>query len=1113
MDPFAGRPGTRIPRLMNAGLGILLLAWVSVARAADVLPPDPVLAQVGTYTALAFAVVGQGSFTYRVDAPAGWNVVTPSGRVTLTGNGVVFVTVMVPRDVVAGSLHSVRLMLLDSEGVEASAEGKVRVGAFAAVTLQQVPELSGDLTSPLTFQTTVTNRGNQRDRVLLKTAYASWRVGIEPASVVLEAGQHRTVNVTVTPTATVSNGYRNVFYLVATSTNDPTATVRVPVVSRWYAPGTRGERTASPRLVVSLDTGLQAGATLRSGIWDASLGYHVAPSVSGELSDYVSADATTDRLAGNLQQPFQNVPSGVSVGVEGPDWNASVDAYVGRYAVRTTFGVGDWDLQIGGRVVPSSGDTVYGLRLGGISRIPGLDLELGASTTARADHRTDTLSADYGVALSDAVDLGLGANVSGFAAGDNPYEVVAGVRQSLGWRDSDYEVQEVYSGVPQGGLHTVGLSGGWRYPYPYGVRASTSYSLSPYGNRWTNYLTLYGYPGYGLSLNVRGSYVRDQAAATPRADWTVSPGALWAFSLGGRAGGSVGVGYTHGDTLEGAGPTWDRYSASFGASYGGARLQASGYYRESTPYADTPPLWQLKGAIAAGYKLGFGTDLSVGYGYQQRRTDHLEVEDDIRAAWLQTYPSGVQSLLAYGRTLKPIEPSSLETVSVGVSVPNFLGQGFRLNAAYSLSSPTSVLDFDTAPTHRFSVGIAHTFTFGFDTPDALIQAFGGRRGAELSGTAYLDENMNGERDVGERGIAGVTLKAGPVETVTAADGTFRVRVPEGAYKLAFPDGLPATVQLEGAPDLAVKDNQDIARDLAFAPVASLPVTVFYDDNRNGVRDDGEEAIPYAGVAFAGSAVRKVQTSGEGTLLVSGLVPGEYTVRADASLLPEGFEPTGAAVHVSLAPGKTGSAIALGAAPRKRTVVKTFGAGKLAVLPQVRPMQVPRGGEVEILAFTQGQPDRVTASWGGEDVPLVPQNGRWHATVRVDPSTPTGSLPVKVRAEAGGERVERSVTLGVNNDPPFRASTVRAALGGSGAVDVEMLFKASEAHVVLPEGTVLTLRSEDGYHWNATWEAPGSAGTEEGTLVVDGREVGSVSFVAEPAKLGDDTHASVHGGGK
>lgn len=1084
----------RVPTLVAAAV-LLLLA--PVARAVTLTPPAETVVKPGAYATLVFSVDGDGQFAYAVDVQQPAQVLTTKGNVNVSGHTVVFVTAVVREGAEAGAVFPVSLRLLDGGVVAASAEARLRVALDAGVSLQPVPELTARIGSPLYLHTTVTNRGNARDRIELRAVYAKWRVHITPSVVELDPGERASIDVSVTQTTMTSNGYRSVFYLEAASTNDPEVASRVTVASRWYSSSVEGKPATAPQLVVSLDTGVLASAKIYQGDFEGSLSYSVVPAIEGDLSDFVWGEAHTNRLAGDVSHPFANTPSGLSLAFDAPTWNAAMEAYPGRYSVATHFDAGAWGVEVDGRVVPSPTNTAFGLTVRGISQLPWLDLRLSAGSSQVAGERTDSVRADYSVPLAADLDLALGAQVAGYDQPGLPYSVVAGVSQSLGWHTEEFELTESYSGVPQAGTHSIGLSGGSRLPYPYGVRASTSYSFSPSDNNWTNFLTLYGQPESWLTADVRGSIIRSDDGISPSVTWSVSPHMVFAFTPSTDLGGSLGLGYTHGDVIQGDGPIWDRYSLGLNLGVYGVQIQLRGVYQESEPYADKPKAFDFKAAIAATYSFGIGTDLSLSYAYIQSRTDTLSVEDDINLSWVQNFANGVHTLVGYDRVLKPTEPSSTETVTLGVTVDDFILEGVELTGLYSLTSPTSVLDFATPGTHRLSVGISHTFEFAFDTPGAVVQAFGGRRGAELAGTAFLDANLDGVRQPEEAALAGLTVSVAGLQTVTDAKGAFSLRVPEGTYRLAFPKGLPATVDLEGTAEVTLVENQDVKRDLPFAPVASLPVSVFYDDNNNGVRDEGEQGIPYGGVLIEGASNRSIQTDADGTALVTGLLPGNYAVVADAALLPAGMRATGEPVTVTLRPSERHEPVAVGAARPRREVVQTFGGARLAVLPRVSPARVPRGAELQVQAFTVGQAARVAVTLpGGAEIALTRQKGTtWAGTVRIGRDTPLGELKLGVRAEGDDTTVEREAIVTVTDDPPFSPAAIRGAVGTEAPLSVSVMFKAASARIALPDGTEVPLTSEDGYHWTGRWHVPTTPGPQAGRLLVDGEDVGGITLIA------------------
>ncbi len=102
-------------------------------------------------------------------------------------------------------------------------------------------------------------------------------------------------------------------------------------------------------------------------------------------------------------------------------------------------------------------------------------------------------------------------------------------------------------------------------------------------------------------------------------------------------------------------------------------------------------------------------------------------------------------------------------------------------------------------------------------------------GAQVTGTAYLDQNANGARDAGEpafpRPVVVQDAAAGTVAT-SGPDGLYQAVVPIGNYTLAadapthYTVSAPATNQRTG--NIAVLGQVDTGRDFGLAPVANRP---------------------------------------------------------------------------------------------------------------------------------------------------------------------------------------------------------------------------------------------------------------------------------------------------
>lgn len=179
---------------------------------------------------------------------------------------------------------------------------------------------------------------------------------------------------------------------------------------------------------------------------------------------------------------------------------------------------------------------------------------------------------------------------------------------------------------------------------------------------------------------------------------------------------------------------------------------------------------------------------------------------------------------------------------------------------------------------------------------------------QISGTVYLDANLNATRDAGESGLAGVAITLTGTDffgnavnrtTTTDADGryVFDNLFPANAigYTLTeapvptLNDGTPNAPGTAGGtangPNVfsgiqPASDRQDGGYDFGEfgVPVSGM---VFIDTNRNGERDANE--TPLSGVLIElfdsnGAVVASTTTDADGSYLFPNVFPGDYTIR-------------------------------------------------------------------------------------------------------------------------------------------------------------------------------------------------------------------------------------------
>ncbi len=189
--------------------------------------------------------------------------------------------------------------------------------------------------------------------------------------------------------------------------------------------------------------------------------------------------------------------------------------------------------------------------------------------------------------------------------------------------------------------------------------------------------------------------------------------------------------------------------------------------------------------------------------------------------------------------------------------------------------------------------------------------------ADVSGTVWNDINNNAQQNPGEPGIAVVTVclvdnngvTVGCTVTDSNGDYTF-FDVPPGNYTVVVTDqssvlnGFTLTSGLDAIPVTVVGNTSVTDVDFGYVrnpATGAIGDTVWYDANRDGVRNGAEDGISNVtvtlkaaapvvinGVSYnAGDTIATTVTDLNGDYLFSGLPAGSYTVTVDETTLPNG----------------------------------------------------------------------------------------------------------------------------------------------------------------------------------------------------------------------------------
>ncbi|WP_038057622.1 hypothetical protein [Thermus amyloliquefaciens] len=370
---------------------------------------------------------------------------------------------------------------------------------------------------------------------------------------------------------------------------------------------------------------------------------------------------------------------------------------------------------------------------------------------------------------------------------------------------------------------------------------------------------------------------------------------------------------------------------------------------------------------------------------------------------------------------------------------------------------------------------------GFDTPEALVQAFGGRATGYVEGVVFHDRNRDGVKGIEEPPLPGAKVQVGSLEAVADGEGRYRLELYPGTYRLEV-GGLEASLALRRRAEVRVERGRTLSLDLPVETVVGFMGQVYLDENRNGQKDEGEVPLPYVRVRLQGAETRTALADGRGVFVMGGLLPGSYTLSLDPASLDKLQEP-GEPVALDLKPGPLPQVL-LAARPVVREIVRTLTEESLAVVLGPLPAVLPPGAELPLRVQVQGGPSRVWAELGGRTYPLSPlEKGLYGAYLPVEDP---GSLELKVVAERGAERAEAGAYLTVRPGPLATLLVTPALLdpGEEVRLEARLLRRANRVEVRLGP-LIVPLDRVDDLTFRGTLLAPKTPGSYELELYLDG----------------------------
>lgn len=162
----------------------------------------------------------------------------------------------------------------------------------------------------------------------------------------------------------------------------------------------------------------------------------------------------------------------------------------------------------------------------------------------------------------------------------------------------------------------------------------------------------------------------------------------------------------------------------------------------------------------------------------------------------------------------------------------------------------------------------------------------------VSGYVYLDENYNGVMDPGERKLENIPMRLGNMMSVSDKKGYFifkpyfnDIYLLNFDYRNLIADYTPVTEEIA----VRVKDNQNIIQNFGLTINGTINGRVFIDKNADGVKNDNEEYLMWAGLEIA-ELNKKDYTDQRGEYYFQNVPLGNHRIVLLKESLPNGTKP-------------------------------------------------------------------------------------------------------------------------------------------------------------------------------------------------------------------------------
>ncbi|MCF7876610.1 hypothetical protein K9M06_06090 [Candidatus Bipolaricaulota bacterium] len=311
-------------------------------------------------------------------------------------------------------------------------------------------------------------------------------------------------------------------------------------------------------------------------------------------------------------------------------------------------------------------------------------------------------------------------------------------------------------------------------------------------------------------------------------------------------------------------------------------------------------------------------------------------------------------------------------------------------------SETSAEDLSINLAFSKSLAQQDSFSLSFTASFPGLFRFAGPTKGQVKGWLFVDENGNGRKDEGEKGVDRALLSLGNQSALSGDTGKFAFPpVSPGEYQVRIEEiktGLKPTIEIPMP--VRVKAGERSVVEIPLQPRSWIRGLVFEDQNENRKRDQGERGMGGIEILITGQGKKRTLRSGSNGRFVADLTPGTYKLKLQEETLPERYESTTPA-RVSVKTEKYGrTEVGFGVYQKPRPVEVTFGppTAKFSYSPAEPDVgqEILLDGsestaiETEIEAYewvlTHGERE---INKSGEKVRLeLPKSGEWEVSLTV-----------------------------------------------------------------------------------------------------------------------------------